>query len=148
MQLLLKKVKLLIKGYSLGVYRGIILPPYSPVGPPPLGSPQEPQENLHGSPMTPAGDRQEGDPRRVKQMTKKLTIHPKNGHHTGNRQGNIMANYGNSRGRIKFDFGLNLGFIVFITYLSDLVYRVGFVTGITFKTYLSNTSFIDLLTLW
>ena len=49
----------------------------------------------------------------------------------GNRP-NIIANYGNSRERIKFGFGLNLGFIVFTIYLSDFVYWVGFLTGITF----------------
>ena len=36
---------------------------------------------------------------------------------------------------------------VFTLYLSDLVYWVGFVTGVTFKTHLSNTNFIDLLNL-
>ena len=51
-------------------------------------------------------------------------------------QNNIMANYDNSRERIKFDFGLNLGFMVFTIYLSDLVYWVGFVTGIKFTTQL------------
>ena len=37
---------------------------------------------------------------------------------------------------------------VFTFYLADLVYWVGFVAGVTFKTHLSNANFIDLLTLW
>ena len=53
-----------------------------------------------------------------------------------NRQGNIIANYGNSRERIKLDFGLNLGFMVLTIYLTNLVVWVGFVTGTTFRTHL------------
>ena len=55
-----------------------------------------------------------------------------------NRQGNIMANYGNYRERIKFDFGLNLGFMIFYNLLSacNLVYWGGFVTGISFTVHL------------
>ena len=61
----------------------------------------------------------------------------------GQGKGNIMANYGNSRERIKFDFGLNLGFMVFTFYLSDLLIGVGFVTGVTFTTHLWIVDFID-----
>ena len=37
---------------------------------------------------------------------------------------------------------------VFTFYLANLVYRVGFVIGVLFKTHLSNGNFIDFLTLW
>ena len=53
-----------------------------------------------------------------------------------------------SRNLARIYSGLNLGFLVFTFYLSDLIYWVGFVAGITFKTHLSNINVIELLTLW
>ena len=53
-----------------------------------------------------------------------------------NRQGNIMTNYDNCRERIKFDFRLNIGFLVLTIYLTNLVDWVEFVTGTTFRTHL------------
>ena len=52
-----------------------------------------------------------------------------------------------SRNLARIYSGLNLGLMVSSLYLSDLVYWVGFATGVLFKTHLSNTNFIDLLTL-
>ena len=43
---------------------------------------------------------------------------------------------------------LNLGFMVFTIYSSDLVYWAGFVIGVLFETHLSNANFIDFVTLW
>ena len=62
-----------------------------------------------------------------------------------NWQGNIIQL---SRYLTRMDFGQNLSFMVFTVYLSDLLVSVGFVTGVTFKTHLTNTILIDVLTLW
>ena len=53
-----------------------------------------------------------------------------------------------SRNLARIFLGLNLSCMVVTFYLSDLLIGVGCVTGVTFKTNLSNTNFIDLLTLW
>ena len=41
-----------------------------------------------------------------------------------------------SRNLARIDFGLNLSFMVFTIYLSDLLIGVGFVTGVTFTAHL------------
>ena len=47
-----------------------------------------------------------------------------------------------SRNLARIDFGLNLDFIVFTFYLSGLLIGNGFVTGVPFRTHLSNVNFI------
>ena len=53
-----------------------------------------------------------------------------------------------SRNLARIDSGLNLSFMAFTIYLSDLAYWVGFATGVTFTTHLLTVDFIDFLTCW
>ena len=63
----------------------------------------------------------------------------------GARQGNIIQL---SQNLTRIYFGLNLSFLFLSVCLSDLLIGVGFVTGLTFKTHVSNVNFIDLLPRW